>query len=114
MNVIMGFVRSLGTAAAVAAAVFSAPAMAACNGGVCLYEHNYYAGAKWQFYNDNPTFAASPNDKMSSLQNVTPYTVCFYEHWYYGGITAKIGPWTAVPTMPSWFNDKASSMRFNC
>lgn len=50
-------------------------------------------------------------DVTSSVLNNTGGSVCLYEHNGYGGLEARIGPGAKWSAVPSWINDRISSLR---
>ncbi|MEV7284144.1 peptidase inhibitor family I36 protein [Streptomyces sp. NPDC093252] len=103
--------------AATAGLVTATPAAAGdpnvCNGyQLCLWYDGNYENTRvmWDYLPIDGNFTVA-HDVTSSLVNNSSSTLCFYEHPDYGGLEFRVAPWARWAYVPSWINDKISSMR---
>ncbi|MFJ8160125.1 peptidase inhibitor family I36 protein [Streptomyces sp. NPDC096136] len=100
------------------------------NGHVCLWSEGNFIQGKFVYDHKFGSFASNQNvgdmgklartstgdkgmqDITSSVVNNTGSSICFYENNWYGGLEFKIGPREQWPSVPSWINDKISSLTF--
>jgi len=100
----------------VGAFVFAAPANADELG---VFQDANYGGEDLLFTSSVPWYGyyaysggQNLNDTVSSLINASSCHITFYTDVNYSGVSYPVNPWTDVPWVGSYFNDKFSSHRW--